>query len=650
VALSTSASEVALGAPIEAYADVSSLRAMPLRNALLTLNLNQPITSASMAGATCTTNVSSVTCTIADLPAGTTRRLTVQAATQLAGPLFANTSVSAVGDGDLTNNNASTTAWVQAEHDVELTVGAAAADLGVGAVYTVQYSVRSRGPLPTGDATLLISITAGLEVDSIDAGGTACTRPDAATLRCELGALAPGATRAVQLRVHGASPVTADIDATVEAAGDDYLANNSAGTTLRIDHLVDLAVVIASGGSGVEDSPFSGQVSLRSNGRQPATGATLDIDLHSAGSLMSASIHNGAACTLLNAQRARCTLPSLARNAQLFVDYSAQFPEPGSFDVTFTAAAPGDTAPDNDTLTRAVLVRPFNDIAVAGSLEMADLFGGQTRVQTFTVTTDRRPLASARFVAGHAPPALTVESISATSAGAPIGDCRVEADGGVCDFTDLPAFASIAVTVTYRAAQGTSAGDPVVRVSTSGDVVTSNNTQAAHVETRGLTDLELRVAATLSGPVSGTLDFPLISVINGVEKAYGARLEVTLPAQLTLVNMSASNATCSGTRVLTCDFTTLDPMSSSTVALTVRGTATGSYVGAVRLSASNDSNAANDNRDVTVEITGATPAAVSGGSAGGGGGRMEWLALLLLAALVLRKWGQTPFASKMGRT
>ena len=133
--------------------------------------------------------------------------------------------------------------------------------------------------------------------------------------------------------------------------------------------------------------------------------------------MRSASIHSGAACTLLDAQRARCALPTLARNAQLFVDYSAEFAEPGSYDVTFTTAAPGDTAPGNDTLTRAIIVRPFNDIAVSGGLDMVDVYGGQTRVKTFKVTTDRRALASARFAAGHAPPALTVESISCDERG-----------------------------------------------------------------------------------------------------------------------------------------------------------------------------------------------------------------------------------------
>jgi hypothetical protein len=442
----------------------------------------------------------------------------------------------------------------------------------------------------------------------------------------------------VSLRVRGAVPVTGDINATAEAANDGYLTNNYAGVQLRIDHVVDLSVVMASGGAGLEDTPFTGQVSLRSNGRQPAAGAMLDIVLHSAGVLRSASIHGGAVCTLLDPQRARCALPALARHAQVYVDYSAEFAEPGSYDVTFTAVAPGDTAPGNDTLTRAIVVRPFNDIAVSGALDMVDVYGGQLRVKTFQVTTDRRALASARFAAGHAPPALTVEAITATSGGAVTGDCRVDvASGGVCDFTDLPAFSNITVTVTYRAAEGTYAGNLAVFVSTSGDVVNTNNAQSAQVETRGMTDLELRVATTLTGPKSSTLTFPLISVINGAEKAFGARLEVTLPAEVTLVSVSASNATCSGTRVLSCDFTELDPLSTATVALSVRATTTGNFVSALKLTANNDHNAANDNRDVAVEIAGGDPAAVSGGGSGGGGGSMEWLALLLLGAMVWRR-------------
>ena len=639
--LSTSASEVALGSSIEIYADVRSQRSMAVRNAVLSVNLNQAVTLAAMTGAVCTTNASSVSCVIAEIPAGTTRRLTVRATTQVAGSLFAAANISVVGDGNFANNNASTTAWVQAERDIEISTAAATVSLGVGAIFEVPYTVRSRGPLPTGDVSLTFSLPSrAVLVDSIDAGGAACSSTDSLLWRCTLGTIAPGASRVVRLRAHGVGPVTGDLIAIAVAADDGYTANNNAVVPLRIDHLVDVSVTVGSGGAGLEDTPFEGQVGLRSNGRQPATGATLDIDLHSAGTLRSAAIHNGAACTLLSAQRARCALPVMARNAQAFVNYSAEFAEPGDYDVTFTVAAPGDTAPDNDSLRRAIVVRPYNDIAVAGSLDLEGLFGGQSRDATFIVTTDRRALPSARFLASQVPPGLSVQSIRASVGQTDAGLCRVDAElGGICDFTDLPPYARVSVTVTYLALQGSWSIDPVVSVSATGDVVSSNNAITAHVETQAATDLELRVDGSLAGSPSASLSFPLISVVNGAEQAFGTRLDVTLPEQVTLVSVSASSATCSGSNVLRCDFTDLAPGATATVALIVRANANGSFVSALKLSASNDSNPANDSRDVKVEISGVSAAPVSESSAAGkgGGGRIEFWMLGLLALMAGRR-------------
>jgi hypothetical protein len=634
VSLSTSASEVAVGSPIDVFADVSSLRALAVRNATVSLNLNQPVSSASMPGAACTTNASSVTCTIAEIPAGSTQRLMVRATAQAAGPLFASAHVSVAGDGDFSNNTASNTAWVQAERDVELTAGAAVVDLAVGAVYEVPYVLKSRGPQSTGEVTLTISIPGtALLIDSIDAGGGTCAQTDVTLWRCELGILAPGTSLPVRLRVHGARPVTGDVVAIAMAADDGYTANNNSTVQLRIDHLVDLGIAMASGGSGVEDATIEGQVSLRSNGRETVTGATLDIELHSAGILRSAAINNGASCSIVSGQSARCVLPSMPRNSHLYVNYSAEFAEPGNYDVTFTVTAAGDTAPDNNTLTRAVLIRPYNDIAVTGALDMPDLFAGQTRDKTFTVTTDRRDLASARFIASHPAPGLAVQAISAGT-----GSCRVDADaGGICDFVDLPAFASVAVTVSYRAAEGSWSLDPVVNVSTAGDVASGNNQVTAHVETHGTTDLELRVEPTLSGARSAALSFPLITVVNGIDTAFGARLEVTLPSQLSLVSISASKATCSGTSVLRCDFTELEPGAIATVGLTVRASANGTFASAVRLSALNDIDPSNDAREVSVQISGADVADASTGVGNGGGGRLEFAMLGLLAALAFRR-------------
>src|SRR5262249_47634163 len=131
------------------------------------------------------------------------------------------------------------------------------------------------------------------------------------------------------------------------------------------------------------------------------------------------------------------------------------------------------------------------------------------------------------------------------------------------------------------------------------------------------------------------LRYPPISVVNGAGKALGARLEVTLPAEVSLVSISAANAICSGTDVLRCDFSELDANSTATVNLSVRANARGSYSSALKLTSINDTNPANDSRSVAFEITAAAPPAeakASGG--GGGGGRLEWRGLAMRALLV----------------
>jgi hypothetical protein len=645
LAMSASDPTIGAGATFEVYADIASLRAMAVRDATLSLNLNQAVTSATVPGGVCTVNAGSVQCSIADIPSGSSRRVTVQAVAGTAGPLFASGSVAAEGEGDLTNNNAQADAWVQAERDIEVSGPAGTLDLPVGAAYEIPYVIRSRGSLATGEAELLLTTPGALTVDGIDAGGADCSHPSDYVWRCALGSLAPGETRTIRLRVHATAPTTGDVSAVALTTDDGYVANNSAAVQLRIDHLVDLGIALASGGSGVEDLTLEGQVTLGSNGRQAATGATLDILLNPAGRLKGASLLHGADCTLLADNRARCALPSLARGAMLHVDYSAEFDEPGSYDITFTVAAPGDSAPANDSLTRPVLVRPYYDASVSGSLTMDGLFGDQTRVQTFTVRTDRRALATAQFRAAHAAPALRVDAISAA-----VGECRVDAElGGICDFSDLPADASVSVSVTYQALDGAAVVEPVVRVSTPGDVLSTNDSVTGRAETLGSTDLELRVDGRLGGPRATSLNFPTIELVNGNNRALTPRLDVTLPAGVTVEEVSASEGICSGGDALRCDFDTLEPLARVSVSLRVRASANGNFTGSVRVTTLNDVNPANDARDVAMTI-GDTPVQASNGPGGrGGGGRMEWLALALLGWAVLRKWGHSSIPRKRGR-
>ncbi len=633
VTLTAEATEVVLGAPLQIYADIHSLRGLAVRDAVLSLNLNQAVVAASLAGASCVPSARSVVCTLTELPAGESRRLTVTTNTIAPGPLYAAATVNAAGDGDLTNNTANVQGWVQAERDLDLTAGPASVELAVGGTYEVPLLVRSRGLQPTASARLSIGFPSGtVAVALIDSEGAPCIRPDTASLQCELGVLAPGATQLVLLRVSGSRAGVADISAMAEAADDGYAANNFASVQLRIDNPVDLGVLLASGGSGIEGADFQGEVTLSSGGREPAVGATLDIELHAAGVLRGAAIHEGADCELLTPQRARCALPVLSRGTQLYVKYRANFAEPGAYDVRFTLHTPGDTAAANDSLTRVILVRPYNDISVSGEVDLTRLMAGETRESTFVVRTGRRALTSARFVARHYLPGIRVAAIRASS-----GDCQVDASAGAtCEFANLAADSERTVTVGWHA-EAAAEADVSVDVSTTGDVAMGNNTVRGRAEVMGPTDLELRVAAAASGAAGVTFDFPAISVVNGDEKAFGARLEVTLPAEVTLVTLSASNAICSGTSVLQCDFEELDAHSTATVNLTVRASQRGKHKSSLKLTSANDTNPANDSREVAVEISGSTGSATANSSGGGGGGSFEWLSLALLGWLVRQR-------------
>ena len=261
----TGARTVPLGAPLEIYVDLRSLRALPVRNAVLSLNLNQAITAASMPGAICTVNPYSVICTVTELAPGDASRLTVSSVTNAAGPLFAAASVSAAGDGDTANNSANASAWVQAERDVEITAGPGTVDLSIGGIYEIPFVVRSLGTQATGEVAVWISMgSSAVAMEMLDAGGAPCAPDEADSWRCELGAVAPGETRVVHMRVRGLSVANVDVHVMAEAANDGYGPNNSTGVRLRVDNTVDLALVMASGGTGVEDAPVEGQVSVRS--------------------------------------------------------------------------------------------------------------------------------------------------------------------------------------------------------------------------------------------------------------------------------------------------------------------------------------------------------------------------------------------------
>ena len=148
---------------------------------------------------------------------------------------------------------------------------------------------------------------------------------------------APGEARLVRMRVHGAAPATVDVNAIADADADGYLPNNSAGGAAA--HRQRRRPRRADGLGRLRRRrrrhrrPGDGAFGRTQRGHAARRSTSISTP---PASCAAAWIHEGADCTLLSATRARCTLPALARGAQLFVNYRASFAEPGTYDVKFT--------------------------------------------------------------------------------------------------------------------------------------------------------------------------------------------------------------------------------------------------------------------------------------------------------------------------
>ena len=197
------------------------------------------------------------------------------------------------------------------------------------------------------------------------------------------------------LRVHAARPVTAEHQRDGRSRPTTAsCTNNFAGVQLRVDNLVDLPVAMASGGVGrrrhADRGPGGAAFERPPDGdgrharHRPALRGHVAVGDHPQ--------WRGRA-TLLDPQRARCALPALARNAQLFVDYRAEFAGARQLRRHVHGRRRRATRrPDNDSLTRPVLVRPYNDIAVAGVSRPAAPH--RRRAARADVHRDRRPARS----------------------------------------------------------------------------------------------------------------------------------------------------------------------------------------------------------------------------------------------------------------
>ena len=205
-------------------------------------------------GATCNAGVPGnadlpTTCSFGTLAPSATRTmtLTVKVLPGTLGVIHNDARVtSPTFDDDLSNNLDTVATTVTGEADLSITKSDSPDPVTAGTQLTYTLTVDNAGPSTAQDVTITDTIPAGTSfVSGVDGNGaTVCTLVQTGTVVCDLGAMAPGATRIVYLTVLVAPsvpPGSISNTATVSSATTDPNgANNSDTEGTNVDAKADL--------------------------------------------------------------------------------------------------------------------------------------------------------------------------------------------------------------------------------------------------------------------------------------------------------------------------------------------------------------------------------------------------------------------------
>jgi hypothetical protein len=646
-----------VGDPIEFTFDVSSLRSQAAVGGRLNINMGSIGVDAITAGShACVVDpifTGQVTCQLADVPSGTTTRIVVRGHATSASYYGLSASVDVLNDGDFANNHAFVNFNVLAERQVVLTVSTEDLRAVIGAPYDITYTLTSVGRSAATDVKLELLSGFGI-VEAVTPGEGSCTPPGPqVNAVCDFGTLDPGETRTVVARVRtteAGSLVLIGRAAYLNGATQEYAWTHTwIYSAFRVDATADLYQFVYVLNEG--QAAFTG-ILVSSPGVDPAQNVVATLDLPAPVRLTRFEMASGApagwTCAIVTPQQGRCTgsfaSGSLNAWATIHLEFLSDTPVEGQ--ATLTVAADEDANPDNNVKTATIRVQQYLDVSVTAASFNKTFIVGELGLAEYTVRTGVNPVPAVKLWPSLSNLYIELDSLSVNGV-----DCPLTAEppgpwlSNGCDLGDLPAGASVPVTVRYRAIEADRSGQIQLLSTTTRDSNSSNDVGWVNYTTQQLTDLQLTLAATAMSANNGAqARFPLITVSNGASTARNVTVEIPIPS-FASVDVVSSSGLCSGTTVLSCSWSSLAPGANATIDLYLRGTGAGTFTSNVVLRADNDATATNNGAAVSVTFVTPPPSgggggggsSSGGGKKGGGGGSLEWLSLGALGLLLYRR-------------
>lgn len=521
----------------------------------------------------CTVDAGQILCNFATLAADADRTLTISGTVDSGSTAdsLSNSVVvtSADPDPDSTDNRATATSAVLRSADVAVTKVAEPSAFVAGGTGRYRITVANTGPSDATAVTLVDELPAGIVLDQAPEAGTGTCTVVGQRISCELGTVAAGTDRVVEIPVRVPSSVT---DTTIENSAtastptpDSDPDNDTGSVSTPIDRVADLTVTKTAPDTVLAGEPMSWQVRLTNDGPSSATDVVLVDDLPAGIGPVEVTSSLGA-CTR-TADRLECTIGTVAARGVVTIDISvigglpADTPT-GTLTNSVTVTSPTDDVPtapgEDDGRTDSVSTRvdASADLVVAKVPNAASFTAGGVASWTITVHNNGPSVAREVTITDQAPAGISDLQLS--------GPSGVECTGASCTLAELAPGSDQDVVLTATGtvpadSTATSITNRVVVDSATPDPVEGDNSASSQVPVSASAGLAIVKTADRGRAVAGeAISWTLTVTNSGPSLARGVIVNDVLPAGLGAVEVdSPAGVDCTTGATIECTIGTL---------------------------------------------------------------------------------------------
>jgi hypothetical protein len=242
------------GQPLAVAVELVSVGSLDSPTAAVTLSVDPAlqILAAAAAGGTCATTPGTVTCQFESIAPSERRRIDLQVLGNAAGAHSISATLAAPLDQNSSNDRTVVSLSLTAASDGAVVISPATLSGTERQVQRASVLLSTSGAEPLTDVTIRVVVPAAtLEVVAVGADQGTCSET-AGTVTCNLGSVAAGATRRLELDLRGTRSATSTIDATLTAANDADTSNNRASATVSVAAAISVGSSSRGGGGRID--------------------------------------------------------------------------------------------------------------------------------------------------------------------------------------------------------------------------------------------------------------------------------------------------------------------------------------------------------------------------------------------------------------